>query len=338
VTLPNATRRPDATALWLVFGALSMAWGSSFLFIKIGVEEGLPPLSLVSFRLWIASAFLLVALRLMGGRLPRGRAALGRLAVLSVINVIVPFSLITWGEQWISSALAGILNGLVPLFTIVIAAVVLRDEPLTSNRLIGLLIGFAGAVLLLSPNLGTAPAGVDSSMALLGELAVVVASLSYACSAVFIRHFISGQPLMRHPRDGTRPLRPVELALTQCLIAASGTTLLAFVFERSGGLLTLPPTPAAWLSVAWLGIIGSAIAYLLFFRLISAWDATRTTLVTYVMPIVAIALGVVLLNERLDPAEILGAALVIGGLVLANSSVGQRRLYGRQPAREPASD
>jgi drug/metabolite transporter (DMT)-like permease len=336
--MPVAARRPDATALWFVFGALSLAWGSSFLFIKIGVEEGLPPLSLVSFRLWIASVFLLIAVRFIGGRLPRDRDTLLKLGVLSVINVLIPFTLITWGELWISSALAGILNGLVPLFTIVIAAALLQDEPMTANRLLGLVIGFAGAVLLLSPALGAGPAGVDGTMALLGELAVVVASLSYACSAVFIRRVIAGKPLMAEPDGSRRPLKPVELGLAQCLVAATATTILAFVFERSGGILTLPPSGEAWFAVAWLGIIGSGIAYLLFFRLISAWDATRTTLVTYVMPIVAIALGVILLNERLDIAEILGAALVIGGLVLANSSVGQRRLFGRTPVSDAATD
>jgi drug/metabolite transporter (DMT)-like permease len=331
------TPRSDATALWLVFGALSMAWGSSFLFIKIGVEEGLPPLSLVSFRLWIGALFLTIALRVIGGRFPRGRTALRRLAFLSLINVVIPFTLITWGEIWISSALAGILNGLVPLFVIVLAAFVLRDEPITTNRLAGLIIGFVGAVVLLSPNLGAGPAGVDASMSLFGELAIVVASISYACAGVYIRHSIAGQPLVAVPDADARPLTPVEIGLAQCVISATGTTVLAFVFERSGTILTLPPSLDAWFAVAWLGIIGSGIAYLLFFRLISAWDATRTSLVTYVMPIVAIALGVILLGERLDLAEILGAALVIGGLVLANSAFGQRRLFGRAPLRDAAA-
>jgi drug/metabolite transporter (DMT)-like permease len=337
-TTTAAARRPDATALWVVFGALSMAWGSSFLFIKIGVEEGLPPLSLVSFRLWIASAFLAIALRLIGGRFPRGRAALTRLGVLSIINVVIPFTLITWGEQFISSALAGILNGLVPLFIIVLAGFLLRDEPITTNRLAGLVIGFVGAALLLSPNLGTGPAGVDATMTLIGELAVALASLSYAFAGVFIRRSISGQPLVDDPVRGPRPLSPVETALPQCIAAATVTTTMAFLFERSGGILTLPPSLSAWFAVAWLGIIGSGIAYLLFFRLISAWDATRTSLVTYVMPIVAIALGVILLGERLDVAEIVGAVLVISGLVLANSSFGQRRLFGGAPAAGTASE
>lgn len=327
--------RSDALALWLVFGALSAAWGSSFLFIKIGLDEGLPPLTLVTFRLLIAVAFLSVVLRLTGGRLPRQRLTILRLAALGLINVAIPFGLITWGELWIPSALASILNGLVPLFTIVLAALLLRDEPITSNRLAGLVIGFVGAVLLLSPQMSASDPAVDSTMMLLGELAVVVASLSYAFAAVFIRRFISGRPLVEDPVRGPRSLTPVETALPQCISALTIIAVLAFVFERPDGAFLVPPTLPAWFAVGWLGIIGSGIAYLLFFRLISAWGATRTTLVTYVMPVIGIALGVLVLGERLELAEVLGAILVIGGLVLANSSFGQRRLYGRggAPAR-----
>ena len=323
--------RSDARALWLIFATLSMAWGSSYLFIKIGLDEGLPPLSLVGFRLWIASLFLVVVLKLTGGRLPASRAVLGRLMLLGLINVAIPFSLITWGELWIPSALASILNGLVPLFTIVLASLVLHDEPMTTNRLLGLLIGFAGAVLLLAPRLGEGTGPIDPTMALLGELAVVVASLSYSCSAIFIRRSISGRPLVDDPRRGPRPLTPVETALPQCVTAALMISTLSIVFERPSGL-QFPPTLPAWFAVGWLGIIGSGIAYLLFFRLISAWGATRTTLVTYIMPIVGIALGFIVLGERLDIAELFGAALIIGGLVLANSSFGQRRLFGRASA------
>jgi drug/metabolite transporter (DMT)-like permease len=334
---PSALPQGDALALWLVFGALSAAWGSSFLFIKIGLDEGLPPLTLVTFRLLIAIVFLSVVLRLTGGRLPRQRGALYRLAALGLINVAIPFGLITWGELWIPSALASILNGLVPLFTIVLAALLLRDEPITSNRLAGLAIGFVGAVLLLSPQMTAADPAVDSTMVLLGELAVVVASVSYAFSVVYIRRSISGKPLVDDPVRGPRALTPVETALPQCLSAVVIVGVMAFVLERPDGAFVVPPTLPAWFAVGWLGIIGSGIAYLLFFRLISAWGATRTTLVTYVMPVIGIALGVVVLGERLGLAEVIGAILVIGGLVLANSSLGQRRLYGRGEAPAEAA-
>ncbi|MEO7118041.1 MAG: DMT family transporter, partial [Candidatus Limnocylindrales bacterium] len=270
MTGSNSPARADARALWLIFATLSVAWGSSFLFIKIGLDEGLSPLSLVSFRLWIASAFLVVVLKLTGGRLPTSRATIGRLIVLAIINVAIPFSLITWGELYITSALASILNGLVPLFTIVLAALILHDEPMTANRLLGLLIGFGGAVLLVWPHLGESKTGVDPALAIAALLAVAIASLSYSFSAIFIRRSIAGRPLLVDPVTGPRALTPVEIALPQCVTAGTITTVLAIAFDRPSGFV-LPPNPSAWFAVAWLGVIGSGIAYLLFFRLIRAW-------------------------------------------------------------------
>lgn len=322
--------------VWVSFASLSLIWGSSFLFIKIGLDEGLPPFVLVSYRLWSAAAFLVVVMRLTGGRLPRTRHAWSRLTVLSLINVAIPFSLITWGEQFTSSAVAAIFNGLVPLFVIVIAALVLHDEPITLNRLVGLVTGFCGAVLLASPNLGRG-ASAAGSMELIGELAVAVASLSYALAAVFTRHSITGRPLINDPVRGPRPPTSVEIALPQVVIAAVMVTVVAALVELGGTApVVIPPTLSAWFAVLWLGLLGSGVAYLLAFRIIRAWGATRMTLVTYVMPVVGIVLGVIVLSEQLHLAEILGTVLIIGGLLLANSRYGQRRLYGRATA--PASE
>ncbi len=329
--------RDPATTLWLVFIALSGVWGSSFLFIKIGLDEGLPPFWLVTYRLWIAVLVLLGAARLSGARLPRERDTLLTVAVLGLINVAIPFSLITWGEQFIPSALASILNGLVPLFTIVIAALVLTDEPITLNRVAGLLIGFAGAVLLLAHGFdGSAAvsnAAVDPRLALVGELAIVLACVSYAASTVYVRRRLSGRPLIREADGTSRAIRPVEIAIPQNVAAAVLITLVALTWEHpDGALLLAPPTMSAWFAVAWLGALGSGLAYLFFFRLIASWGATRTTLVTYVMPIVGILLGVLVLGETIEAREILGTILIIGGIALVNSNVGARRLLGRSAA------
>jgi drug/metabolite transporter (DMT)-like permease len=321
--------RSDAR-IWVFFGSLALAWGSSFVFIKIALDEGLPPLTLVTFRLLIATALLLVLLRLSGGRLPRSREALGRAARLSLLNVAIPFVLIAWGAQHIPSAVAAIVNGTVPLFSIVLAALILHDEPITLNRLGGLALGFAGAVVLASPNLGVAQEGTDSTLALLGELAVLAGSLSYALGAVYARHAITGRPLIDDPVAGRRVGTPLEIAAVQSILALPMVAVLALLLERPpGGILMLPPSAAAWASVAWLGIVGSAIAYLFFFRIVRAWGATRTTMVTYVIPVVGIVLGVLILGETLHPEEVVGAALVIAGVVLANAAIGRRRLYGR---------
>lgn len=317
--------------LWILFLALAGAWGSSFLFIKIGLDRGLPPLTLVSYRLWVATAFLLVVLRLTKGRLPTGRRALVTVGLLGLTNVAIPFALVTWGELYISSALASILNGLAPLFTIVIAAFFLADEPITLNRLTGLLVGFAGALLLLSPALAASPVATarTGGSEFLGELALAGASLAYGASAVYVRRHVSGRPLVEDPVRGPRSLTPVEIALPQSLVAAVVTTTLAFVLERPAGsaFIVLPPAAEALFAVSWLGIVGSGIAYLLYFRIVAAWGATRTSLVTYVMPIVGILLGVLMLRETLSAAEIAGSVLVLVGLVLANSRMGRRRLF-----------
>ena len=331
----SAAGRPSLR-VWAFFLALSFVWGSSFLFIKIGLDEHLPPFWLVSYRLWIATLFLVAVMRLSGGTLPRSRDAIGRLIVLAILNVAIPFTFLTWGEQYITSAVTSIFNGLVPLFAIVIAALVLHDEPITLNRLVGLLVGFIGAVLLASPNLGAA-GSANSTAALVGEIAVAGAALSYAAAAVYARRAVTGRAFINDPVTGPRPPAPAEIALAQVAVAAVLTTSLALIVESpAGGLIVVPGTANAWFSVAWLGMLGSGVAYLLYFRILRAWGATRSTLVTYVMPIVGIALGVTVLSEVLHGAEILGSVLVIGGLALASSRFGQRRLYGR--ARVPAAE
>jgi drug/metabolite transporter (DMT)-like permease len=319
--------------VWAFFLALSFVWGSSFLYIKIGLDEGLGPFTLVSYRLGIATLFLVAVLRLSGGTLPRSSDALGRLFVLAILNVAIPFTLLTWGEQYITSAVTSIFNGLVPLFAIVIAALVLHDEPITLNRLGGLVVGFIGAVLLASPHLGAANS-TDATKALVGEIAVTGAALSYAAAAVYARRAITGRAFVDDPITGPRPPAPAEIALVQVGVAGVLVALLAILVEpHPGAIIAAPSSLQAWFSVAWLGVLGSGVAYLLYFRILRAWGATRSTLVTYVMPIVGIALGVAVLGEVLHPAEILGSVLVIGGLVLASSRFGQRRLYGR--ARVP---
>ena len=255
--------------------------------------------------------------------------------MLGVVNVAIPFSLITWGEQYTSSALAAILNGLVPLFAIVLASLVLHDEPITLNRLAGLVIGFVGAVLLASPSLGTGSGG--GSMEMIGELAIAVASLSYAVGAVFARHAITGPA--DHRRSGARAAT-ADAGGDRAAAGGRGRQPDRGPGDRhrrvgQPNAVFAPPSLPAWFAVLWLGLLGSGVAYLLLFRIIRAWGATRATLVTYIMPIVGIALGVLVLSEPLHPAEIAGTVLIIGGLLLANSKYGQRRLYGRATAPAP---
>jgi drug/metabolite transporter (DMT)-like permease len=292
--------------IWAMFVGLTLAWGASFLFIKIGLNEGLEPFTLVAWRMTLATQFLAGVLVVGRGRIPQAPGALGRVAVLGVLNAALPALLLTWGTQSIPSALASILNGLQPLFAVVLAALVLHDEPITVNRLVGLLVGFGGAVLLVSPNLGHARPGVSATDALLGEVAVVLAAASYAVAAVYARRYVTGARLVIDPVTGPRRATSAEIALPQIATAAAITLVIAATAEPSAaGLIGLPPTPAAWFAVLWVGVLGSGVAYLLFFGIMRAWGATRTTLVTY--------------------------ALVLAGLVLASSSRGGRVLFARRP-------
>ena len=329
---PSHAARSDREAfIWGLFLSLALIWGSSFLFIKIGLDAGMAPFTLVTWRMVMASLLLVVVLRFTRGRMPRASGSVRRLTILALCNVAIPGLLISWGEQSISSALTSVLNGLNPLFTIVIAALVLRDEPITLNRLAGLLIGFGGAALIASPNLGQSGPGVGGTAALLGELAVALGALSYAVGAVYSRHRITGHALVDDPEAGPRQASPVEIALPQAAISGVFCAIFALLFERpADGLIALPPDAASWFSVTWLGMLGSGLAYLLFFRLVRAWGATRTTMVTYAMPIVGISLGFIVLQEAFQPVEVVGTVLVLAGLILAHSSVGRRVLYQRR--------
>ncbi len=221
---------------------------------------------------------------------------------------VLTHSLITWAEQSVDSSIAAILTAAVPLWAIVIAPLYLHDEPIRLNGIIGLAVGFFGVVVLTSRGLES---GRGSDIA--GEIALLGASLSYAVGAVYSR---------RHMR-GVRPMIPAVFQVTFAMLIA-GT--IALLLERPW---EARPDLEAVFSMIWLGIVGSGAAYLVNFRLLEAWGATRTTLVAYVIPVVGIVLGYLVLQEPVDARLLVGTALVIGGVGLVNSRWGRRRLFGR---------
>ncbi|HET9878863.1 MAG TPA: EamA family transporter [Candidatus Limnocylindria bacterium] len=308
------TRRPTPLE-WLVFFALACAWGSSYLFIKIGIET-LTPLTLVAARVAIGAMVLAVVMRLTRQALPRERRVYGHMVVVALLGIVIPFTLITWGEQTIDSGLAAILTGTVPLFAIILAALVLHDEPITVNRLVGLVVGFAGLVVLTSPSFGSGPGGT-----LPGVLALIGSSVSYGAAGVYARRTVSDVP-------------PLTNAFLEVGFAALITLALALALDDPFATRIEASTV---LSVAWLGLIGSGLAFLAFFYLLGRWGATRTSLVAYVMPVVGVVLGVIVLRETVSLPVLIGMALIIAGVALANSQFGQRRLLGRgAPAADPA--
>jgi drug/metabolite transporter (DMT)-like permease len=298
---------------WFLFVLLGFFWGSSYLFIKIGVDAGLPPFTLITLRLLFGFILLATVVAIAREPLPRDPKTYGHLIVMGAVNIAIPFSLITWAELTVDSALAAILTAPVPLFVIVIAAIFLRDERITINRLAGLAVGFVGVAILVGFDPGEVAAGN-----LAGEIALIGATLSYACGAVYARRNIHG-------------LRPMIPAVFQVGFALTMVSVLAFVFERPIDVVSRI-TPEALFAVVWLGILGSGLAYLLFFRTLGRWGATRTSMVAYLLPVFGITLGALVLKEPIDTRLLVGTALVIGGIALVNSKYGARPLFERGSA------
>lgn len=282
---------------WLAFILLGTIWGSSFLWIKIAVQE-IGPILLVALRLLFAILSLLVVVAFNRPPFPRQRRVWFYLTLLGLTNNALPYVLISWGEQYIDSAVAAVLNSTTPLFTMLVAHLFLTDDRMTRLRVLSLLLGFAGIVLLFSRDLFAGPQG-----SLLGQVAVLLASVCYAGSSVFARRTTKG-------------LSPVVQALVPFLGADLVLWLLVPVVESP---LTLPQLPITWLAVVWLGVLGTGMAFLLYFFLLHSVGPTRTALVTYIFPLVGVALGVIFLNERLDWQLLTGAAMVIASVVLVNT-------------------
>jgi drug/metabolite transporter (DMT)-like permease len=297
---PPADERRPAAGYAVLLGTLALMWGSSYLFIKIGVET-LPPLSLVLLRVIVGCAILVVVVAATRTPLPRDPRTIAHLGVLGAVNIAVPFWLIGWAEQHIDSGLAGILQSTSPFFTLVIAAAFIHDERITGGRLAGIGLGFVGILVLSAENIADLGSALGAQR-LLGELAVVAASLCYAIGNTYARRTL-------------RNARPLVLSLGQVGWAVVLVAIFAVVVD---GGVTLPSVPEATFSVVWLGAVGTGFAYIVFFRLLTGWGPTRASLVAYLLPVVAVILGVVVLGEAVDALFLAGAALIVAGVWVVN--------------------
>ena len=281
---------------WIIFILLGAIWSSSFMWIKIAVQE-IGPITLVAFRALFGLLFGLVVVFIQRVQWPRTFKSWFPLLLLGLSNIAIPFFLISWGEQSIDSAVASILDATVPLFTILIAHYLLHDDKITLPKVLGLLIGFIGVVVLMSKDLLNA-----STNSLLGQAAVILASVFYAVNSVYVRKTTEDMPgIVR----STGPL------LSSSVIMWLGT----FLFERP---VEMPQLGITWVALLWLGILGSGLAFTMAFYLIHEIGPTRTTMVTYLFPLGGVILGVTFLNEQLSWQLITGAVLIILSLVVAN--------------------
>jgi len=281
----------------VAFVSLGLIWGSSFAWIKIAVED-VPPATLVAWRMTLGAVGMLLLVAALRLRVPRGAGEWLPLVVLGAVNAAVPIFLISWGQQFVDSGTAAVLNSLTPIFSLLIAGIALRVEPVTALRVIGLLLGFVGAALLASRELELR---ADAS-GLIGAMAVVVAAFSYAVGASYARHRIQ------------RTHRYVVAGGTLLFAAADAWVLALFA---DGGVV-LPTRLESVVAIAWLGILGSFVAYVLFFFLIEHLGATMASMVTYLFPVVGVGLGVLLLGELMDVRLAVGTILVLIGIIVVS--------------------
>ncbi|WP_285961915.1 DMT family transporter [Pseudomonas tohonis] len=300
---------------WGMLVALSILWGGSFFFVGIAVQE-LPPFTIVMARIGLAAIALLALVHLMGLRMPRDPRIWLAFFGMGLLNNLIPFCLIVWGQTHIASGLASILNASTPLFSVVVAHLLTQDEKMTGRKLAGVLIGLAGVATLIGP---AALSGLgDHAWA---QLAVLGAALSYAFAGLFGRRFKAmGVP-------------PMITATGQ--ISAS-TLLLAPVALLVDHPWTLPlPSPATWAALAGIALLSTALAYVLYFRILASAGATNLMLVTFLIPVSAILLGALVLGEQLEAKHFIGMALIAAGLAaLDGRLVDALRPKPRQPDRD----
>jgi len=220
---------------------------------------------------------------------------------------VIPFYLIAWGETQIDSSVASILNGTTPLFTIVAAHFLLHDEKITVSRVFGLLLGFAGVIVLVTRGQSTTGllqgliAG-GSTGVVLGKLAVVGASFCYAVSTVLLRKTLRNMP---------------SFELATCILLVGSIVAWIVVYFVNPPVI-LPTKPITWFALAWMGLLGSSLAFMLYFYLLNTWGATRAAFTNYIFPLVGLGLGIVFLKEKADWSLAFGALLIVAGVLSAN--------------------
>ncbi|MCO6187163.1 DMT family transporter [Rhizobium sp. L1K21] len=286
---------------WSLLATLSLLWGGSFFFTGVAVKE-LPPFTLVFLRVCGAALILHLVILLRGRRMPGSPKIWFAFFVMGLINNLVPFSLIVWGQTHIASGLAAILNATTPLSTAIVAHFLTSDEKLRPHKLAGVLVGFAGVAVMIGPELLT-----GFSTNILAQAAILLAALSYAFASVFGKRF------------KTMGVQPIHTATGQLTASAAMALPLALLVDNP---LSLPmPGLDIWLAVAGYIILSTALAYIIFFRILASAGATNLALVTFLIPVSAILLGVLFLGEVLETEEIMGMVLIGVGLALIDGRI-----------------
>jgi drug/metabolite transporter (DMT)-like permease len=283
---------------WGLLLFLSLIWGGSFFFVEVAVKE-ITPLTLVLGRVGLASLFLLLFLHFKGLRMPGISKIWGSFLIMGILNNIIPFSLIAWGQTHIQSSLASILNATTPIFTVIMAHLLTTDEKLTFHRGLGVLIGWAGVTVLI---------GIEAlkvwDLQIIGQIAILGAAISYACAGIFGRRF--------------KEINSTVVA-TGMLIGSTVVMIpMVFIFESP---LNLAPNFITLGAMIGLSLISTSVAYIVYFRLLASAGATNLLLVTFLIPVSAIFLGVLVLGEQLKWDDFGGMSLIFMGLIAIDGRV-----------------
>jgi len=289
---------------WTMLLLLSIVWGGSFFFNALLVKE-LPTITIVFLRVGLAAVFLWLYIAIKKIAVPTTVEAWAALLLMGLLNNALPFSLIVWGQTIISSSLASILNGTVPMFTVVLAVFLLKDENITRHKIVGVFIGFIGTVIIVSPDLES----IRSSH-FVAQLAILGAAISYSFASIFGRRF---------SRIG---LHPVTTAAGQ--VSASTLLMLPLVLLVDKPSTLSMPSTSALFALLGLALLSTAFAYILYFRILAIAGATNLGLVTFLVPVWAGFFGVWLLAEKLSVSQLVGVAIIAVGLSLIDGRLWRR--------------
>ena len=280
---------------WGLLVLLSLLWGGSFLCVGIAVQE-LPVLTIIALRVSLAALVLWGIALFSGHQLPRGRKTWQAFLALGLLNNVIPFELIVFGQQTIGAGLAAILNATTPLWTVLIAALFLADERFSKQKLFGVLLGLVGVIVMVGPD---SLAGISRNLG--AQLAVLGATLSYAFASVFGRRFAAAK------------ISPLHTALGQ--VTASSFILVPLALMIDTPWASALPSQATIFAILGLAVLSTAGGYLLFFNILERAGATNVSLVTLLIPPSAIAMGMLFLEETLQGIHFIGLALIILGLL-----------------------
>lgn len=296
MTATSATARPMNATEWALIVLLAAVWGGSFFFIAIAVKA-LPPFTVVFLRVFIGALGLFALLAITGQRIPLTWAALIAFLGMGLLNNVIPQTLIVFAQQTLPSGQASILNATTPFFTVLLLHVMTRDQWATPLKWAGVAVGFTGVALMI---------GLDvvktSGALLLPQIAMLLSSLSYGLSGLWSRRVSKlGAP-------------PVAAAAGQLCASSVLTAPVALLVDRP---FALPmPTTTVWLAILGLALISTALAYVVYFRILATAGPTNLSLVTFLVPVSALVLGILFLGETLQPRHIVGMAVIGLGLAL----------------------